>query len=90
MNTDLAVLYCMCVEDLISARVSCLVGGPMFERSWGSRLIETASPPTGSPSPQLLSAIPNSIYGSDSFSCLLGLPEYSHDRTLFVSALKPK
>jgi hypothetical protein len=27
-----------------------LFSGPVFERSWGFRLIETAGPPTGSPS----------------------------------------
>jgi hypothetical protein len=50
MNTDLEVLYCMCVGGLISAGVCCLFGGPVFDRSLGSRLIETAGPPTGSPS----------------------------------------
>jgi hypothetical protein len=45
MNTDPEVLYCMCVGGLISAGVCCLVGGPVFERSLGSRLIETAGPP---------------------------------------------
>jgi hypothetical protein len=30
--------------------VCCLVGGPLFERSQGSRLIETAGPPIESPS----------------------------------------
>jgi hypothetical protein len=42
MNTDLEVLYSMCIEGLISAGVCCLLGGPVFERSQGSRLIETA------------------------------------------------
>jgi hypothetical protein len=49
------------------------------------------------PSPQLLSAFPNNrghlflstglvqISASDSFSCLLGHLEGSHDRSLFVS-----
>jgi hypothetical protein len=33
---------------LISAGVCCLLGGPVSERSQGSRLIETAGPPIGS------------------------------------------
>jgi hypothetical protein len=45
MNTDQAVLCCMCVGDIISAGVCCLVGGPVFERSLGSRLIEIAGIP---------------------------------------------
>jgi hypothetical protein len=49
MNTDQEVLYCMCVVGLISAGICCLFGGPVFERSQGSRLIDTASSPTGSP-----------------------------------------
>jgi hypothetical protein len=98
MNTDLEVLYCMCVGGLISAGVCCLFGGPVFERSRGSRLIETAGPPAGSP--QLLEfSLPQfnnrgqlyigwvQISASDSFSCLLGLLEGSHDGFLFVSAL---
>ena len=40
-----AVLCSICV----SAGVCCLVGVPVSERSWGSRLIEIAGPPTGSP-----------------------------------------
>jgi hypothetical protein len=32
----------------------------VFEKSQGSRLIETVGPPTGSPSPQLFSTFPNS------------------------------
>jgi hypothetical protein len=38
----------MCVGGHISAGVCCLVGGPVFERSQGSRLIEIAT--TGLPS----------------------------------------
>jgi hypothetical protein len=33
----------------MSAGVCCLFGGPVFERSQGSRLIKTADLPTGSP-----------------------------------------
>ena len=40
----------VCVGGFISAGVCCLVGGPVFGRSWGSRLIETAGPPTKLPS----------------------------------------
>ena len=50
MNTDLEVLYCMCVGGLISAGVCCLVGGSVSERSQGSRLVETAGLPIGLPS----------------------------------------
>jgi hypothetical protein len=42
-----AVICYKCVGDLISVCVSYLVGGPVSERSWGSRLIETV---TGLPS----------------------------------------
>jgi hypothetical protein len=49
MNTDQVVLCCMCVGVLISVGVCCLFGGPVFEKFWGSRLIETAGPPTGLP-----------------------------------------
>jgi hypothetical protein len=35
---------------LISPGISCLVDGPVSEKSQGSRLNETAGPPTGSPS----------------------------------------
>jgi hypothetical protein len=35
----------MCVGGLISAGLCCLFGGPIFERSQGSRLIETAGLP---------------------------------------------
>jgi hypothetical protein len=50
LNPDLEVLCCICSGGLLSAGVCCLVGGPVSERSWGSRIIETAGPPTGSPS----------------------------------------
>ena len=46
-DTDLKVLYSMCVGDLISAGVCCLFGGPVFKRSQGSILVEIAGPPTG-------------------------------------------
>ena len=46
-NTDPEVFYCMCVEGLILAGVCCLFGSPLFKRSLGSRLIETAGPPAG-------------------------------------------
>jgi len=89
----------MCVGGLISAGVCCLVGEPVSERSQGSRLIDTADSPTGLPSSstssgfsliqqrgqQLLFIGWVHISASDSFSCLLGLLEGSHDRSLFVS-----
>jgi hypothetical protein len=49
MNTDPEVLYCMCVGGPTSAGVCCLFDSPVLERSWGSRLIETACPPTRLP-----------------------------------------
>jgi hypothetical protein len=49
MNTDLEVLYYMYVGGLISAGICCLFGGTVLVRSWGSRLIEAAGPPTGLP-----------------------------------------
>jgi hypothetical protein len=80
----------------MSAGVCPLVGVPVSERSPRSGLIETAGPPTGSPSSstscsfpliqQLLSIDWAQISVSVSFSCLLGLSEGSHDRSLFVDA----
>jgi hypothetical protein len=49
-----------------------LFGGPVFERSQRFRFIETAGPPEGSPSPQLLSAFPNSMKGVRSLCSLVG------------------
>jgi hypothetical protein len=40
---------CMCVGGFISAGIFCLFGGPVFERSQGASLIETAGAPAGSP-----------------------------------------
>jgi hypothetical protein len=39
----------VCVGSPISGGVCCLFGGPLSERPHGSRLIETAGPPTGLP-----------------------------------------
>jgi hypothetical protein len=50
MNTDPDVLCCICFGGLISAVVCCLFGGPVFERSRGTRLIENAGPPIVLPS----------------------------------------
>jgi hypothetical protein len=47
----------MCVGGLISASVCFLVGDPVPERSWGSRLIETAG----------LIGLPSSSASSSSF-----------------------
>jgi hypothetical protein len=90
----------VCVRSLISDGVCCLFGGPVFEISWGSRLIDTTGPPTGlsySSASFSLSVIEHQesavsvhwvqITASDSFSCLLGLQEGGHARFLFVSAL---
>ena len=90
----------MCVGGLISAGVCGLFGGPVFEKSQGSRLIETAGPPTRSPfsisasfslhlfnnrGELLLSNDWAQISASDFFSCLLGLSGGSRDRPLLVS-----
>jgi hypothetical protein len=50
-----SLLY-MC-QGLISAGVCCLVGGSVSERSQGSRLIETAGLPMGSPSSSASSSL---------------------------------
>jgi hypothetical protein len=74
-----------------------LFGGPVFERSRGSRLNKTACPPTGEgnhPSPQLLSTtglccfcpLVGYKYLTLTLSCLLSLLEGSHDRSLLVSS----
>jgi hypothetical protein len=72
MNTDLKDLYCMCVGRLILAGICCLFGGPVFERSQGSRLIETAGLPTGLHSSQSFSAFSNSTIVVRCFYPLFG------------------
>jgi hypothetical protein len=72
MNTDVEVLFCMCVGGLIVAGVCYLFGGPVFERSQVSRLIETAGLPTGGLSLQLLSAFPDSTTGVSCFYQFVG------------------
>ena len=71
----------------------------MSERSQGSRLVKTAGPPTGLLSFSASSSFyliqqqwsPASVHwlsintASDSFSCLMGLSEGSHDKPLLVS-----
>ena len=69
LNPDLAVLYCMCVVGLISAGVCCLLGGPVFERSQGSRL-RLRVLLQDHPSLQLLSTFSNSTPGVNSFGTL--------------------
>jgi hypothetical protein len=90
----------MCVGGFISAGVCCLFGGPVFERCWGCRLIETAGPSAGLSFSSASFSLPYfnnrgqlllsidwvQISASDSFSCLLGLLEGRHDKSLFVSA----
>jgi hypothetical protein len=61
MNTDPEFLYFICVRGLISADVCCLVGGPVFERSQGSRLIKTAGPRTGPPTTLLFNFLQPSL-----------------------------
>jgi hypothetical protein len=51
------------------AHVCCLVGGTVFERSWRSRLTETAGLPMGSLSFQ---NFPSSTTGVPDFSPLIG------------------
>ena len=58
MNTDLEVLYCMCVGGLISAGVCCLVGGSVSEISQRSGLVETAGLLMGSLSILVSSILP--------------------------------
>jgi hypothetical protein len=96
MNTDPAVLYFICVGGFKSDGICCLVDSQVFEIT---RLIETAGPPTGLPffsasfslsyfknrGQLLLSIAWVQISASEPFICLLGLPEYSHARYLFVS-----
>jgi hypothetical protein len=50
LRPDQAVLCRICVRGLRPASVCCLVGCLVSEGSWGSRLIETAGLPMGSPS----------------------------------------
>jgi hypothetical protein len=71
MNRDPGVLYCICVWGLISAVVCCLFGGPVFDSSWGSTLILLVLL-QDCPSPQLLSAFPNSTTGGSCFCPLIG------------------
>ena len=97
MNTDLAVLCCICVGGLISTGIGCLFGALVFDRPWGSRLIETIGHPTGLPFSSVSFSLPEFINrgqlllsigwvqlsASDSFSCLLGLSECSHASSFF-------
>jgi hypothetical protein len=66
----------MCVGGLITAGVCCLFCGPVFERSQGSslRLLVLLQ---DHPSPQLLSAFPNSTTGVSCFCALVGC-NYQH------------
>jgi hypothetical protein len=56
----------------ISPGVYCLFGGPVFEKYQEFRLIKTSGPSQGSPSPQLLSAFPNSTTEVSCFCPLVG------------------
>jgi hypothetical protein len=94
----------MSVVGLISVGVCCLSGGPGFERNRVSRLIETVGPPTGllflsasfilvyfNKRGQLLLSIGwVQMSASDTFSCLLGLSEGSHDSSIFMSIPRPQ
>jgi hypothetical protein len=59
---------CVLGGGLISAGVCCLFGGPVFERSQGSRLFKTTGPPIGFP---FLSASPSTT-GVSCLSPLVG------------------
>ena len=54
----------------MSAGVCCLVGGPVSERSQGSRLVETAGIPMGLPSSSAFSSF--STTGVPGFCTLIG------------------
>ena len=85
MNTDPEVLYCMCVGGHISAGVCCLFGGPVFERSQDSRLIETAGFPTRIAFLSFFQLFPNSATGVSSFCPSLRY-KYLHLTQLLVGS----
>ena len=99
LNPDLAVLCCMCVWGIMSACIFCLIGGSVSERSWRSRLNETACPHTGLPSSSASSSFsliePEGSAASVHwlgvnictwlFQLLFGSFGYSHNRPPFVS-----
>ena len=58
LRPDHALRCCISVGGLISTGVCCLFGGSVSERSQGSRLVETAGLPMGSPPPQFVPAFP--------------------------------
>ena len=69
----------------------------MFERSWGSRIIEIVGLATGLSSsssssslslvqPQGSAASVHWLGASDSFSCWLNIQKRGHERAIFVSA----
>jgi hypothetical protein len=73
LRSSSPLLY-MCWEVSYYLMYVCyLVGGPVFERSWGSRLIETAVLLQGHPPLQLLSAFPNSTTGVSTSAHWLGV-----------------
>jgi hypothetical protein len=49
MNIEIEFLYCMYIGGLIPTGGRCLFGGPAFEISQESRLIEIAGAPRGLP-----------------------------------------
>jgi hypothetical protein len=84
LNADLAVLYCICVGIFIWADVWCLVGGPVSERSLGSRLLDCSS------SYRVLflnffQLFPNSTTGVSSFCPLVGC-KYLHLAQLLIGS----
>jgi hypothetical protein len=75
MNTDLEVLYCLCVGGLISAGVCCLFGDPVFDRSWGVQInwdCWSSYRNALLPFPRLLSAFPYSTTEASCFCPLVG------------------
>ena len=98
LRPDPTVLCCICVGSLGLARLCCLVGGSVSERSQGSRLVETAGLPMGLPSSSASSSFsliqsqesPASVHWLGiiiciSFNCLLGHSESSHAKFLSIS-----
>jgi hypothetical protein len=75
-SQDPEVLCCICVGGLISGSVCYLVVGPVFERTWGSRLRLLVFL-QDHPSPQLFSAFPNTTTGVSCFCPLVGC-KYLH------------
>jgi hypothetical protein len=75
-SPDQAVLCWICVGGLISTDLRCLVGDSVFERFWGSRLVETAGPPMRLPSSSSSSPFPIQSQGTPASVHWLGVNIY--------------